>query len=196
MISLKIKHVYLRGRMMRLEIGDGIDFWHDVWCGATSLKDRFTDLFRICFDQECIVSIMNEKNWRVSFMRWLSEDLQDQLMNLCDMLFRCKAHGSKDVAICNEDISTVHASSCPKDTNQGPHTRSCAKKLQEQVNSFLTDCNFNTSENVMLPKCPILMMLKFTHEDMEDTWPKDQDTVLQNCSIGKVTRTDYRTQKK
>ena len=90
----------------------------------------------------------------------------------------------------------MHASSSPKDTNQGPLIRSHAKKLQEQVNSFLTDCNFNTTENVILPKCPILMMLRFTHEDVEGTWPKDQDTVLQNSSIRKVTQTDDRTRKK
>ena len=40
------------------------------------------------------------------------------------------------------------------------------------------------------------MMLRFTHEDVEGTWPKDQDTVLQNGSIRKVTRTDDRTQEK
>jgi hypothetical protein len=78
-----------------------------------------------------------------------------------------------------KDITAMHASSSLKDTNQEPLTRSRAKKLQEQVNSFLIDCNFNTYENVILPKCPILMMLRFTHEDLEGTWPKDQDTVLQ-----------------
>ena len=40
------------------------------------------------------------------------------------------------------------------------------------------------------------MMLRFTHEDVEGTWPKDQDMVLQNSSIGKVTWTDDRTQEK
>ena len=90
----------------------------------------------------------------------------------------------------------MHASSSPKDTNQGPLTRSRAKNLQEQVNSFLTDCNFNTSENVILPKCSILMLLRFTHKDVEGTCPKDQDTVLQNGSIGKVTRMDDWTQEK
>ena len=37
---------------------------------------------------------------------------------------------------------------------------------------------------------------RFTHEDMEGTWPKDQDTVLQNSSVRKVTRVDNRTQEK
>jgi hypothetical protein len=96
----------------------------------------------------------------------------------------------------DEDILAVHATSSPKDTNQGPLTRSHANKLQEQVNSFLTEYNFNTSENIILPKCHILMMLRLTHKDMEGTWPKNQDMVLQNSSVGKVTRADDRTQGK
>jgi hypothetical protein len=40
------------------------------------------------------------------------------------------------------------------------------------------------------------MMLRFTHEDVEGTWPKDQDTVLQNSSIRKVTQADDRAQGK
>ena len=39
-------------------------------------------------------------------------------------------------------------------------------------------------------------MLRFTHEDVEGTWSKDQDTVLQNSSVEKVTRADDRTQEK
>jgi hypothetical protein len=96
----------------------------------------------------------------------------------------------------DEDIPTVHASSSInhppsniKDANQGPLTRSRAKKLQEQVNLFLTDYNFNISKNVILPKCSTLMLLRYAHKDMEDT-------VLQNGSVGKVVRTDDRTQGK
>ena len=101
----------------------------------------------------------------------------------------------------DEDISTIHASSSVnrsqyniKDINEGPLTRSRAKKLQHQVNSFLTDYNFNTSKNIILPKCSILMLLRYTHEDMEDMWPKDM--VLQNGFVGKVARINDRTQKK
>jgi len=93
----------------------------------------------------------------------------------------------------DEDIPSMHASSSPKYTNQGPPTRSFAKKLQEQVNSFLIDCNFDTSKNVILPKCSILMLLRYAHKNMEDMWPKDQDTVLQNGSIRKVAWTDDQT---
>jgi hypothetical protein len=40
------------------------------------------------------------------------------------------------------------------------------------------------------------MMLRFTDEDVEGAWPKDQDTVLQHSSIGKVTWVDDQTQEK
>jgi len=79
--------------------------------------------------------------------------------------------------VVDEDIPTIHASSSInhplsniKDTNQGPLTRSHAKKLQEQVNSFLTDYNFNTSKNVILPKCSILMSVQL---------PMQNHTILQ-----------------
>jgi hypothetical protein len=90
----------------------------------------------------------------------------------------------------------MHAISSPKDTNQGPLSRRRTKKLQEQVKSFLVEINFDIFENVILPKFFILMLLRFTHEDVKGTWPKDQDTVLQNGSVEKVTRIDNRTQEK
>ena len=52
---------------------------------------------------------------------------------------------------------------------QGPITRSRAKKLQEQVNSFLTESILNTNENFILPKCSILLVLRHIHEEKDDT---------------------------
>lgn len=77
---------------------------HDVWYG-TSLKERFPDLFRICFDQDCTVNYMNKKNCGLSFRRWINEELQDQLRNLCNMLFRYKSYDGKDVAIWKQEKS-------------------------------------------------------------------------------------------
>jgi hypothetical protein len=96
----------------------------------------------------------------------------------------------------DEEIPTMHAISSLKDTNQGPLTRSRTKKLQEQVKSFLAEINFDIFKNVILPKFYILMLLRFTHEDVKGTWLKDQDTVLQNGFVGKVTWMDNPTQEK
>lgn len=61
-------------------------------------------------------------------------------------------------------MKTIHL--VTQDRNYGPLTQSRTKKLKEQMNSFLTYCNANTS---------MLMLVWFTHEDMEGTWPKDQE---------------------
>jgi hypothetical protein len=52
----------------------------------------------------------------------------------------------------------------PININQGPITRSRAKKLQQEVNSLLAEINFNISENVILPKCSTLLVLRYICE--------------------------------
>lgn len=42
---LKIKQIYMRGRMMVVGDGKQTDFWHDCRCGDKPLKDQFPELF-------------------------------------------------------------------------------------------------------------------------------------------------------
>ena len=85
-----------------------------------------------------------------------------------------KGGGSNDEYIPTEyDTSNVKNSpSNIKDTNQGPLTRCRAKKLQEQVNSFLTNCAFITSKDVILPKCSTLVVLRCTLKKEHQIGPK------------------------
>ena len=55
-----------------------------------------------------------------------------------------------------------------KQVYEGPITRSRAKLLQKEVNSLLAEINFNIHENIILPKCSTLVVLRYTHKD-EDT---------------------------
>jgi hypothetical protein len=52
----------------------------------------------------------------------------------------------------------------PININQGPITRSRAKKLRREVNSLLGEINFNMSENVILPKCSTLVVHRYICE--------------------------------
>jgi hypothetical protein len=52
----------------------------------------------------------------------------------------------------------------PTNINQEPITRSRAKKLHQEVNSLLVGINFNISENVILPKCSTLVVLRYICE--------------------------------
>ena len=55
-------------------------------------------------------------------------------------------------------------SHAPTTPIQGPITRSCAKKLQQEVNSFLTEYEFIKNENFILPKCSTYVLLRFPQE--------------------------------
>jgi hypothetical protein len=61
-------------------------------------------------------------------------------------------------------VTQVDEHNTPININQGPITRSCAKKVQQEVNSLLAEINFNISENVILPKCSTLVVLRYICE--------------------------------
>ena len=47
----------------------------------------------------------------------------------------------------------------------GPITRNRAKILQKEVNSLLSETNFNIFEDVILPKCSTLILLSHVHKE-------------------------------
>jgi hypothetical protein len=61
-------------------------------------------------------------------------------------------------------VTQHQASVTPSHIYEGPVTRSRAKRLQQEVHAFLSELNFNTDENVILPKSCILLQLRFTQE--------------------------------
>jgi hypothetical protein len=59
-----------------------------------------------------------------------------------------------------------------KDTSSnlyhGPLTRSCAKKLQQHVTSLLAEFDNNITENIIIPKIYILVIIRFKHQGYDD----------------------------
>jgi hypothetical protein len=86
---LKVRDLYLRGRIMMVGDGNATDFWNDVWCGEMALKEKYPNLFDICNEQCCLVAEMAQKNWRLSFRRWLDEENQNQWRTLRNTLTTC-----------------------------------------------------------------------------------------------------------
>jgi hypothetical protein len=70
--------------------------------------------------------------------------------------------GEDDVDI--PRVTQVDEDNTPININQGLITRSRAKKLQQEVNSLLAEINFNISENVIVPKCSTLVVLRYICE--------------------------------
>ena len=51
----------------------------------------------------------------------------------------------------------------------GPITRSCAKKLQQEVHALLCEIHFNISKNYILPKCCTLIVLRYIEEEKDES---------------------------
>jgi hypothetical protein len=99
--------------------------------------------------------------------------------------------GEDDVDI--PRVTQDHISVTQAPALQGPITSSHAKKLLQKVNSFLAEINSKIYENVILPKCCTLVVLRNIHE--EDGTPKygeevnnkkqsDQESPAQTKDLG------------
>ena len=55
--------------------------------------------------------------------------------------------------------------------------------MKGQLHEASAETNLNIHENIVLPKNCTLILLRYAHEEVEDTWSKNQDTVplLHRC---------------
>jgi hypothetical protein len=83
---LHVRDIYLCGR--RIVVGNGCrtSFWGDAWCDHSPLKDKFVEIYEICSEQKIYVAAAAQLGWRLSFRRWLSDDIQIQWRGLVDVL--------------------------------------------------------------------------------------------------------------
>ena len=65
----------------------------------------------------------------------------------------------------DEDMPPEATQVTHKHVYDGPITRNRAKIFQKEVNSLLSESNFNIFENVVLPKCCTLILLRLVHKE-------------------------------
>jgi hypothetical protein len=75
---LKVKDLYLAGKKVKIGVGNLARFWEDSWLYERPLADCYPELYSICHDQHVLAQHCCEKQWQLSFRRWLSEPLQQQ----------------------------------------------------------------------------------------------------------------------
>ena len=71
---LKIRHIYLQGRKVKIKNGDKALFWKDSWLFDKPLECLFPDLFSICMQLDISVSQMKQRS--VNFTRWLVDNMR------------------------------------------------------------------------------------------------------------------------
>jgi hypothetical protein len=96
---IKIKDLYRYGRVVKIGNGEDTNFWLDAWCGEITLKEKFSALFEISEEQNISVAALARNRWRMTWRRWLNEDLQIQLRQLRDMVMSCALGSQKDEPI-------------------------------------------------------------------------------------------------
>ena len=84
-------------------------------------------------------------------------------------------------SMCDEDMPPEATQVTHKHVYDGPITQSRAKLLQKEVNSHLSETNFNIFEDVILPKCSTLILLSHVHK--EDWNNKQSDNQLTSTSL-------------
>jgi hypothetical protein len=61
-----------------------------------ALKEKFRDLYEVCNEQRESVVVMAQREWRLTFRRWLVKNAQNQLRQLRDTLTTCALGSKKD----------------------------------------------------------------------------------------------------
>jgi hypothetical protein len=75
---LKVKHLYLKGRMMTVGNGNSTDFWNDAWCGTFPFCEKYPQRFNICLNQQLTVAEAIALGWQFRFRCWMNPEIQSQ----------------------------------------------------------------------------------------------------------------------
>jgi exonuclease III len=88
-------------RFISFEVGDGsrVSFWHDVWCGDSTLKESFPTLFAIACNPTALVADILQVNngtphWDLTFTRYIQDWESEALMQLIEILYAKAGLGS------------------------------------------------------------------------------------------------------
>jgi hypothetical protein len=76
--------------------------------------------------------------------------------------------------------------------NYGPLTRNRAKKLQQQLTSLLAEFDNNITENVILPKSSILVIIRFKHQGYKYLQEVEQAYYMDHTKEIMLTRSGYK----
>ena len=93
---LKVKHIYLQGRVMMVNSGECTDFWHDAWCGGKPFSELYPILWFFCQQQKCTVKEIHDRGWNLTIHGWLDPELQRQLSRLRSMLTSVALSSGRD----------------------------------------------------------------------------------------------------
>jgi hypothetical protein len=96
---IKIRYIYLRGRIYRINNGTSVSFWLDQWLGDKPLCVSYPILYDLCLNQKASVLEVAESGWVVRFKIRLQGIVRDLWYELAARLNEVFLNQDKDVAI-------------------------------------------------------------------------------------------------
>jgi hypothetical protein len=138
-------------RFLSFEIGDGatVRFWTDRWCGTTSLKEAYPDLFRITRNKEAWVKehlqYHNEVvSWVLNFCRPIQDWEEESLSSFLDLLYSSSVKGYGLDRVCwygsqekGFQVKSFYNALLPKTAALGPGKNIWKPKVPTRVAFFV-----------------------------------------------------------
>jgi hypothetical protein len=75
---LKIRGFYMAGRKVEVKNRKQTLFSHDVWLYDMPVKEKFSELYNLCEQNEITVAEVLSTSMQLSFRRWLTPDLRER----------------------------------------------------------------------------------------------------------------------
>uniref|UniRef100_A0A2N9JAL9 Reverse transcriptase domain-containing protein n=1 Tax=Fagus sylvatica TaxID=28930 RepID=A0A2N9JAL9_FAGSY len=136
---------------LNFEIGDGatVRFWTDRWCGTTSLKEAYPDLFRITRNKEAWVKehlqYHNEVvSWVLNFIRPIQDWEEESLSSFLDLLYSSsvKGYGLDKMCWCGAQekgfqVKSFYKAMLPQTAAVGPWRNIWKPKVPTRVAFFV-----------------------------------------------------------
>jgi hypothetical protein len=94
---LKIRHIYLKGRTVKVKNGKSTLFWEDPWLRDTPLCVLYPVLYDLCKDKYISVYSFILTNAQLHFTRWLPPFLFDSWLTLINEVYSFPFDNNKDI---------------------------------------------------------------------------------------------------
>jgi len=94
---LKVKHIYLKGRKIKVKNGKGTSFWVDAWLEKKPLCVLHPVLYDLCTDKNISTYQFLLRHGQLGFPRWLTPLLFAEWLGIINDVYQYPFENSRDI---------------------------------------------------------------------------------------------------
>jgi len=96
---LKVKHIYLKGRKIKVKNGKGTSFWVDAWLEKKPLCVLHPVLYDLCTDKNISTYQFLLRHGQLGFTRWLTPLLFAEWLGIINDVYQYPFENSRDISL-------------------------------------------------------------------------------------------------